>query len=104
MEQDYEKLEHVLGYLQVTAEQRLVLSCSESNMHVNAYVDIAYALHQDSRSCTGVIVYVGNTLAHVSLRKQKCMTKSPTEAELVRLTNNGGMAEIFEEFVCFITN
>ncbi len=32
------------------------------------------------------------------------MTKSPTEAELVGLANNVGMVELFEEFICFITN
>jgi hypothetical protein len=73
MQQDYEKLEHVL--VQGTVEWKLVLHHSDSNMHVCAYVDASYALHRDSKSHIGV----------VSSRKQKCMTKSPTEAELLGL-------------------
>jgi hypothetical protein len=49
-------------------------------------------------------MYVGNALVYASSRKQKCMTKSPTEAELVALTDNLGLVELFEEFVSFITN
>jgi hypothetical protein len=33
-------------------------------------------------------VYVGNMLVYLSLKKQKCMSKSPTEAELIALTDN----------------
>jgi hypothetical protein len=69
-------------------------------MHVCAYVDASYALHQDSKPQTGVVVYVGKMLAYVSSCKQKCMTKSLTEAELVCLTYNVGMGELLEEFVC----
>jgi hypothetical protein len=32
-------------------------------------------------------------------RKQKCVTKSPTENELVALTYHIGLAELFKEFV-----
>jgi hypothetical protein len=32
-------------------------------------------------------------------RKQKCVTKSPTESELVALTYHIGLAELFKEFV-----
>jgi hypothetical protein len=66
-------------------------------------VDAAYAVHNDSKSHSGVVVYVGNTLAYVSSRKQKCMSKSLTEAELIALTDNLGMVELFKEFVEFVT-
>jgi siroheme synthase (precorrin-2 oxidase/ferrochelatase) len=32
------------------------------------------------------------------------MTKSPTEAKLVGLTDNVDRVELFEEFVCFLMN
>jgi hypothetical protein len=67
------------------------------------YVDAAYAIHNDSKSHSGVIVYVGQTLACVLSRKQKCMSKSPMEAELIALTDNVGLAELFREFVEFLT-
>jgi hypothetical protein len=58
---------------------------------ITASVDAAYALHQDSKSHMGVIVYEGGTLVYVTSKKQKCMSKSPTEAELTGLMNNLGL-------------
>ncbi len=43
-------------------------------------------------------------MVYASSRKQKCMTKSPTESELVALTDNLGLIELFEEFLSFIQN
>ncbi len=37
-------------------------------------------------------------------RKQKCITKSPTEAELVALLDNVGFVELFHEILSFILN
>ena len=59
-----------------------------------AYIDAAYyALHSDLQSHSGVAIYVGETLVCVSSKKQKCMSKSPTEAELIVLTGNLGLVE-----------
>jgi hypothetical protein len=68
-----------------------------------AYVDAAYTIHNDSKSHTGVIIYVGGTLVYVSSKKQKCMSKSPTEAELIGLMDNLGLVELFHEFLEFVT-
>jgi hypothetical protein len=43
--------------------------------------------------------YVGETLVYVLSKKQKCMSKSPTEVELIGLTDNLGVIELFQEFV-----
>ena len=69
---------------------------------VQAYVDAAYALHQDSKSHSGVVIFIGETLVYVSSRKQKCMSKSPTEAELIALMNNLGLIKLFHEFANFM--
>jgi hypothetical protein len=95
--EDERKLIRVLGYL------KNMLSATERNCAVVAYVDAAFALHHDSKSHTGVIVYVGGTLAYVASRKQKSMSKSPTEAELIALTDTVGLIELFQEFVEFVT-
>jgi len=101
-EQDKEKLERVLGCLKWTEGQVLVLKPCMTG-EIVAYVDAAYAIHNDSKSDTGVIIYVGDTLVYVSSKKQKCMSKSPTEAELIGLTDNLGLIELFHEFVEFVT-
>ncbi len=45
---------------------------------------------------------MGRNLAYVSSKKQKCMSKSPTEAELIGLSDNLGLVELFKEFVEFL--
>jgi len=97
-----EKLARVLGYLKWTEEQVMVLKPCVTG-EVVAYADAAYAIHNDSKSHTGVVIYVGDTLVYVSSKKQKCMSKSPTEAELIGLTDNLGLVELFHEFTEFVT-
>ena len=100
--QDRDKLDRVLGYLKWTEDYVMILlPYVEGN--ITAYVDAAYALHSDSKSHTGVVIYVRETLVYVSSKKQKCMSKSPTEAELIGLTDNLGLIELFHEFLEFLT-
>jgi hypothetical protein len=70
---------------------------------VRAYIDAAYALHSDSKSHTGVIIFVGHAIVYVSSKKQKCMSKSLTEVELIGLKDNLGLVELFKEFVDYVT-
>ncbi len=51
----------------------------------------------------GVIIYVGGTLVYISSKKQKCMSKSLIEAELIGLMDNLGLVELFHEFMEFAT-
>jgi hypothetical protein len=68
--EDKEKLLGVLRYLKATQGQtHLLHTCVGGN--IIAYVDAAYALHQDSKSHTGVIVYVGGTLVLRVIKKTK---------------------------------
>jgi hypothetical protein len=99
--QDRDKLDRVLGYLQWTEDYVLVLRPYVAGK-ITVYVDAAYALHSDSKSHTGVVIYAGETLVYVSSKKQKCMSKSPTEAELIALTDNLGLIELFHKFLEFL--
>jgi hypothetical protein len=100
--EDAAKLARVLGYIKSTVDQVLHIRTAVKPV-VRAYIDAAYALHSDSKSHTGVIIFVGQAIAYVSSKKQKCMSKSPTEAELIGLTDNLGLVELFKEFLDFIT-
>jgi hypothetical protein len=99
---DREKLKKVLGYLKGTADKKLFLH-TQKEKKIVADVDAAYTVHSDSKSHSGIMIYVGDTLAYVSSKKQKCMSKSPTEAELIALTDNLGLIELFREFLEFLT-
>ncbi len=100
--EDAGKLVRVLGYLKGTVEHVLYIRAAGEAI-VHAYVDAANALHSDSKSHTGVIIFVGYAIVFVLSKKQKCMSKSPMEAELIGLTDNLGLVELFKEFVDFVT-
>jgi hypothetical protein len=73
------------------------------SMQVEAYIDPAFAAHNDSKLHSGVVVFVTGVLVYASSQKQICIMKSPTESELVVLTDNLSLAELFHEFLEFVT-
>jgi hypothetical protein len=50
------------------------------------------------------VIQVGGVSVYFASRKQKCVSKSPTEAELVALSDELGFVELFAEFLGFVTN
>jgi hypothetical protein len=102
-EEDAEKLHHLLGYLQYTREKSLILK-PQGILTVEAHIDAAFASHQDSKSHSGIAIFIGGAFVFGASRNQKCITKSPTESELVALTDNISFAEFFAEFFAFIIN
>jgi hypothetical protein len=93
----------VLGYLQSTKLMKYNIKPTQL-LGVIAYVDAAFATHEDSKSHLGVAVFVAGILVFTSSKKQGCVTKSPTESKLVALTDNLGFIELFEEFINFLVN
>jgi hypothetical protein len=59
--EDQKKLEYLLGYLQATKEEVLWLT-PLGVLGVEAYVDAAFAPHADSKSHTGVAIFIGGAL------------------------------------------
>jgi hypothetical protein len=101
--QDQIKLMQVLGYLQRTVKYILMLH-PKKMVQVEAYIDASYVTHVDGKSDSGLIVKIGGGVVFFASRKQKCVSKSPTEAELVALSDNLSFVELFQEFLGFITN
>ncbi len=58
----------------------------QNTQAITAYIDMAFAVHKDSKSHSSAVL----------------MSKSPTEAELTALTENLGLVEFFHEFMEFI--
>jgi hypothetical protein len=100
-EEDRDKLQYLLGYLSYTRAKKLVIK-PEGILKVEAHIDAAFASHQDSISHSGIAVFIGGAFVFRASRKQKCITKSPTESELVALTDNVSFVELFAEFFAFI--
>lgn len=53
---------------------------------IKAYIDASYAVHNDGKSHSGIVITVGDGgPVHVSSKKQKLVAKSSTEAERIAL-------------------
>ncbi len=64
------------------------------NMAIRAYIDAAYGVHQDSgKSHTECVIVLGEGVpVFAKSSKQKIVTKSSTEAELVGLSETATQA------------
>jgi hypothetical protein len=97
---DMAKLRRLLGYLLATRDRGIVLRVGE-HMRVRAYIDAAYGVHQESgkshTGCAIVLGAAGTVLAKSA--KQKIVTKSSTEAELVGLSDTASLAIHLRNFV-----
>ena len=71
-----------MGLLHGTRKHVLELR-PKDDLKVVAYIDASFALHPDAKSHSGVAIYVGGALAYVASCKQKCVTKSLMESELM---------------------
>lgn len=56
-------------------------------MQVNACVDASFGVYEDMKSVTGVVIMIGNATIYVKSGKQKIVTRSSTEAELVGVSD-----------------
>jgi hypothetical protein len=64
-EDDLRKLSHTLGYLCSTQQSVLVLKPTKP-MQVETYIDAAFAAHGDSKSHSGVAIFVAGVLVYAS--------------------------------------
>jgi exosome complex RNA-binding protein Rrp4 len=97
---DLNKLQRLLGYILGTRERGITLRVGES-MTVRAYIDAAYGVHTSSgKSHTGCAIVLGDAgPVYCKSAKQKIVTKSSTEAELVGLSDTASQALHLRNFV-----
>ncbi len=88
-EDDWGKVKRVLGYLKGTLYMPLILLADLLTLS-RWWVDALYAVHDNCRGHTGVGMSFGQGMALSYSWKQKIITKSSTEAELVGVDNSLG--------------
>jgi hypothetical protein len=71
---------------------------------VEAFLDASFAAHPHGKSHSGIVIQVGGVSVYFGSRKQKCVSKSQMEAELVAFSDTLGFIELFAEFLCFVTD
>jgi len=83
---DWNKLKRVFSYVRGT-KKHCIIFLAGSKLELLAYIDASYAVHADFKSRSGMfILFCGGVVCALS-KKQKLMTKSSTEAELVALSD-----------------
>ena len=85
-DQDMNKLQRILGYLSTTSTQQLLLKIGE-DVTIKAYVDSSYGTYHDGKSVTGTVIFIGGAPVYFKSSKQKIVTRSSTEAELVGISD-----------------
>lgn len=97
---DIAKLHRLLGYLRASQHRGIVLRVGDK-MVVRAYIDASYGVHQSSgKSHTGCAIVLGEAgVLTARSSKQKIVTKSSTEAELVGLSDSAAHAIQLRNFV-----
>ena len=79
---DWNKAQRCLEYLKKNTAMGLTLDIGEE-LQVQVCADASYGLHSDGKSHSGAVVRVGNGTVQTKSTKQKIVTKSTAEAELV---------------------
>ena len=102
--EDWCKLMRLLKYLNGTKDMKMdigVIPRSDGSIILDYYVDASYGVHVDSKSQSGAIATLGVGSIYATSSKQKCVSKSSTEAELIAATDLIGeglkMKSIVEE-------
>lgn len=85
-EHDLAKLQRILGYLSITTSQQLLLKVGDS-ISIRAYVDSSFGTYDDCKSVTGTAIFIGGAPVYFKSSKQKIVTRSSTEAELVGISD-----------------
>lgn len=85
-DEDWSKLTRILSYLLYTRDQKLILRVGP-DLHLKAYVDASFGLYEDGKSITGVVIMLGDATIYVKSGKQKIVTRSSTESELVGISD-----------------
>jgi hypothetical protein len=67
-------------------QEKLIIHLNKPSTIVEAYGDVAFALHLDSKLHSGVMVFVRGAIVLAASRKH-ALLKSPTESKFVALTD-----------------
>eukprot|EP01035_Chromulina_nebulosa_P004007 gene4007-5475_t len=81
--EDEKKLKRLETYIFNTKE--LELTIRPKDLIITAYADASYGVHPDRKGHTGIIICLGGVPVKVRSNKQRLVTRSSTESELIAL-------------------
>lgn len=83
---DWNKLIRVLKYLYGSKDSYLSLS-TNGGIIIQAFIDASFAVHDDGKGHTGVSMSLGRGTIYNKSSKQKLVSKSSTESELIGIAD-----------------
>ena len=87
-----------------TTEIGIILGGDETGtIELKGYADASYGVHQDAKSHTGLFITLGRGPILVKSYKQKCVTKSSCEAEIIALSDMTSLIMWFQEILTDIS-
>ena len=86
-ESDWKRLDRLLKYLNYDPSSGIVLKPGDQPLHINASIDASYGVHEDGKSHSGLCIALGDGPVFVRSAKQKIVSKSSTEAELIGISD-----------------
>ena len=100
-EDDLRKLDRAIRYVRDNQGTgiTLVAAGSDKNIAVTAHIDASFGCHENGKSHTGVCISLGEGPVFVRSVKQKIVTKSSMEAELVARSDEAGLLFHIEDFI-----
>jgi hypothetical protein len=90
-EEDMKKLKRIIKYLNYSKDLTMSLGVKGFSIMIKSYIDASFGIHVDGKSHTGVIITLGYGVIYADSSKQKIVSKSSTEAELIGLTDGASI-------------
>jgi hypothetical protein len=85
-EEDEQKLDRILSYILYSRDQKLLLRIG-NDLKLVPYIDASFGVYEDGKSVTGVVIMIGNASIYAKSGKQKIVTRSSAERELVAISD-----------------
>jgi hypothetical protein len=83
---DQRKLARLIGFLRLDPYSPMRLT-APIPIQVEAYIDASFGVHPNGKSHTGCVISLGKGTVYAKSSKQKTVSKSSTEAELMALSD-----------------
>ena len=95
---DWRKLDYLFGYLKFTLELGTLFK-RNGNLDPAAFTDASFLAHMDMKSRSGILVILAGGVIYISSVKQKLVTKSTAESELVALCDGATALLVIRKFL-----
>ena len=103
----YEKAKKLLSYLKTTKNLKLTHKCDNDGPKklLFTFIDASYAIHKDMKGHSGCLIFdESGNLLYASSTKQKLMSKSSTDAEIIAVHSSMNTIEEMRDLFNYLND